>query len=397
MKVLQVNCVYKKGSTGKIVYDLHEGLKERGVESIVCYGRGEKIDQENVHKTATEFLSKFNNLKSRFTGLQYNGSFFGTQKLLKIIEVENPDIVHLQCINGFFVNIYKLINFLKEKNIKTVLTLHAEFMYTGSCGHAYECEQWKKGCVKCGNLKDATGSYLFDRTREAWRKMKMVFDEFDNLQVVSVSPWLEKRARESSILGDKKHCTILNGIDTKNVFNFKNTEKLRKELKLKNEKIILHVTPNFYSECKGGKYVLDIARKLENENYKIIIVGNTGKKIEGFNNVIDIGRVENQLKLAEYYSLADITLLTSKRETFSMVCAESISCGTPVIGFKAGGPELIALKEMSNWLEYGDIKGIINDIRNIKVKKEEKKSLDNYSREIMIERYVECYENFKNF
>ena len=26
MKVLQVNCVYKKGSTGKITYDLHSGL-----------------------------------------------------------------------------------------------------------------------------------------------------------------------------------------------------------------------------------------------------------------------------------------------------------------------------------------------------------------------------------
>ena len=26
MKVLQVNCVYKKGSTGKITYDLHKGL-----------------------------------------------------------------------------------------------------------------------------------------------------------------------------------------------------------------------------------------------------------------------------------------------------------------------------------------------------------------------------------
>lgn len=26
MKVLQVNCVYKKGSTGKITYDLQKGL-----------------------------------------------------------------------------------------------------------------------------------------------------------------------------------------------------------------------------------------------------------------------------------------------------------------------------------------------------------------------------------
>ena len=39
MKVAQVNVVFKKGSTGKIVYDLHSMLLENGHESIVCYGR----------------------------------------------------------------------------------------------------------------------------------------------------------------------------------------------------------------------------------------------------------------------------------------------------------------------------------------------------------------------
>ena len=47
MKVLQVNCVYKKGSTGKIVYDIHTELKYRVIASIVCYGRGKKINEEN--------------------------------------------------------------------------------------------------------------------------------------------------------------------------------------------------------------------------------------------------------------------------------------------------------------------------------------------------------------
>ena len=48
MKVLQVNCVYKKGSTGKIVYDIHTGLRKNGIESVVCYGRGQKENEENA-------------------------------------------------------------------------------------------------------------------------------------------------------------------------------------------------------------------------------------------------------------------------------------------------------------------------------------------------------------
>ena len=39
MKVLQVNCVYDYGSTGKITKDLHEGLIKRGIDSVVLYGR----------------------------------------------------------------------------------------------------------------------------------------------------------------------------------------------------------------------------------------------------------------------------------------------------------------------------------------------------------------------
>ena len=109
MKVLQINCVYKKGSTGKIVEDIHNVLIENGIESVVCYGRGKIINEPGVYKTSTEFEAKLNNLKSRMGGLQYGGCIFATNKLLKIIKKEKPDIVHLHCINGFFVSIYRLV------------------------------------------------------------------------------------------------------------------------------------------------------------------------------------------------------------------------------------------------------------------------------------------------
>ena len=51
MKVLQVNCVYNNGSTGKIVFDIHNELKQHGFESVVCYGRGRKVTEPNVYKT----------------------------------------------------------------------------------------------------------------------------------------------------------------------------------------------------------------------------------------------------------------------------------------------------------------------------------------------------------
>ena len=43
MKVFQVNCVYKRGSTGKIVEDIHKALKEKDIESIIDIKIQEKL------------------------------------------------------------------------------------------------------------------------------------------------------------------------------------------------------------------------------------------------------------------------------------------------------------------------------------------------------------------
>lgn len=353
MKVMQINCVYKQGSTGKIVYDIHKSLREQGIASIVCYGRGELIKEDNVYKTSSELLAKFNNIKSRFTGMPYNGSFFATKNLLKIIERESPDVVHLHCINGFFVNIYSLMAFLKVNKIPTVLTLHAEFMHTGGCGHSYECMNWKTGCGHCPHLKDTMKSYIFDRTKKNWNLMKNAFDNFEKLIIASVSPWLQHRAEQSPITSGFIHCTVLNGVNC-DIFKPKNCNNIKRKLNIKNEKILIHVTANFTSSVKGGDYIIELAKRLK--DIKFIIVGSKNTDNTGLpRNVINIGRVTDQTQLAEYYSIADACIITSKKETFSMPVAESLCCGTPVVGFQAGGPESIAIPKYSKFVEYGNM------------------------------------------
>ena len=82
MKVLQVNCVYGVGSTGKIVAEIHTDLIKHEIESIVCYGRGEKIEQERIYKTCGEFYSKVNHFYAKLRGHLYGGCYFSTEKLL---------------------------------------------------------------------------------------------------------------------------------------------------------------------------------------------------------------------------------------------------------------------------------------------------------------------------
>lgn len=366
MKVLQVNCVYKKGSTGKITYDLHKALTEKGVESVVCYGRGEKINEPNVYKTCGEFYSQVNQLITRITGVMYGGCFFSTNRLISIIKKEKPDVIHLQCINGYFVNIYRLINWLKKNSIKTVLTLHAEFMFTANCGHSYDCEKWKTGCGNCSNFREETKSLFFDNTSKSFKKMQKSFDGFnENLIVTSVSPWLMDRAKQSPILKDKKHTVVMNGLDT-DVFHIYDTESLKEKYNITDEKIIFHATPYFTDNpnyIKGGSYIIALAEKLKNDNVKIFVAGEYKSEIKIPENIVLLGKITDQYTLAEFYSMADVTVITSKRETFSMICAESLCCGTPIVGFKAGGPETIALPEFSSFCEYGSVNNMVDCIK----------------------------------
>lgn len=398
MKILQINCVYQNGSTGKIVYDIHRGIIASGDESIVCYGAGQQSTENGVYKFNYKILSKINALTSRLTGVMYGGCFIATKKLISIIKREKPDVVHLHCINSHVVNIYKIIEFLKKSKIRTVLTLHAEFMHTANCGHAYECEKWKTGCGNCPRNKSVTSSWFFDNTHKSWLKMKKAFDGFENLTVVSVSPWLMERAKQSPILADKNHTVVLNGLDT-SVFNIKDTTILKEKLGLKNEKIIFHATPRFNNnpnDLKGGYYILKLAEKLKNENVKILVAGSYDESVEIPENMIMLGRVSNQEDLAKYYSLADLTVIASKRETFSMVVAESMCCGTPVVGFYAGGPEQIAIKEYSDFVEYANVDALyeasINMLNKESNKKEiSAKAVDVYAKERMVRGYLEIY------
>lgn len=396
MKVLQVNCVYNKGSTGKITYDLHKGMLEAGIESVVCYGRGENIKESSVYKTCPEWYSKMNNAISRITGIMYGGCFFSTQKLISTIINEKPDVVCLQCINGYFVNIYKLVAFLKENRIPTVIVLHAEFMYTANCAHAYDCEGWLNGCGHCPRYHKETNSILFDNTALSWKKMKNAFSgSEDNMVIVSVSPWLRSRAESSPMLLRHEHRVVFNGVDT-NVFTPTIKTGLLNQYKAKNKKIVLHVTARFSDQNKGGKYVLQIAEKLGNE-YLVLLVGSGLPSQENVpKNVVCVGAISDPKELAAYYSISDVTVITSKRETFSMVCAESLCCDTPIVGFYAGAPEQISHPDYSTFSRYGDVDNLLNNVIYWANRKKDGKcasaSKAVYDRSVMVNNYIKIFK-----
>lgn len=406
MKIAQINVVYPSGSTGKIVKKVHEALLLQGHDSRIYFGRGPKIANCRISKIAPEFIMMLQSFRSRITGLVYNGCIISTHRLIKQLKDFQPDIVHVHCINGYMVNIYKLLEYLKKHDIATVLTLHAEFMYTGGCSYTMDCNQWITECCKNGAKcpqynKLRPTSWFFHRVNKEWNLMRKAFERFENLTVCPVSDWVLERAEQSAILRGKRFRTVMNGLDT-SVFCPREYGHLVDKYKLHGDKVVLHVTPDFYSPIKGGNYVLEIAKHYIGEKIKFIVIGYSGNGLDLPGNVIPVSHIKDQSELAAYYSMADVTLLTSAKETFSMIVAESLCCGTPIVGFRAGAPESIALPHYSTFVEQGDVKSLINAIDKVLHEEKNVAGLISkeaqliYAGELMTATYFSVYQEMYN-
>lgn len=396
MRVLLIDVNCKHSSTGKIVYDLHTLLTAQGHTSAVTYGRGPKIKEPGIFKFGLDLETVFHAVMTRLTGLTGMFSFFSTRRLIRFIKKFNPDVVHIHELHAYFVNIGPLMKYLKKHTIKTVWTFHCEFMYTGKCGHALDCDKFETECHHCPQLREYPKSLIFDFTRFMHKQKKNWFEGFDHLTIVTPSPWLADRVKRS-FLSSKNIQVIHNGIDT-HIFEPKTVDHLIKRHQLEGKKVVLAVAPDLMSQAKGGRYVVKVAHRLKDENIRFILIGVEDLKSSYGDTVIALGKTTNQEELAQYYTLADLSILTSQAETFSLVTVESLACGTPVVGFDSGAPKTIAPSPYGQFVPYGNLEALTKAVKDnlnhkeaITPKATQQFAKTHYHKSVMFNQYLALY------
>lgn len=267
--LIDVNCKYS--STGKIVYNLFEGLKKDGRKVAVCYGRGDKIQEKGIYKFGLDWETNIHAALARITG--YNGYFspISTKRLISYIEKFKPDVIHIHELHAYFVNIKPLLKYIKKKKIKVIWTFHCEYMYTGKCGHAYDCKKYMSGCSNCPAIKEYPKSFLFDKTKQMYLTKKKLLEDMD-VEIISPSKWLADRVK-LSFLKDKKIQVIHNGIDI-NIFHPMDTDDLKKQLDIsQKDKVVIAIAPDIMTERKGGIQVLKLAKTMIDQSVVFVLVG----------------------------------------------------------------------------------------------------------------------------
>lgn len=145
---------------------------------------------------------------------------------------------------------------------------------------------------------------------------------------------------------DQQIQTIYNFVNP-NHFSKINTD-LKKELEIEpHEKVVLHVS-NFRKVKQIDEIVRVFDQTLKSVDAKLLLVGDgpewsaVHKLVVEMNlqdHVLMLGKQEN---LQEIYSISDVFLLLSEKESFGVVLLEAMACGVPCIGTDVGGiPEVI--------------------------------------------------------
>ncbi len=396
MKVLQINAVYRVGSTGRNVYELHTAMQKKGIESYIGSTHMDDTDK-NCYQIGSPVDWKLHGLFSRISGLQGYFSARATKRFLKYIEEIKPDIVHLNNVHANYINLPILFNYLKKNDIATVITLHDCWFYTGKCTHytVEGCDKWKTGCGNCPNVRKDNKSWFFDRTLKMWKDKKNWYEAIPRLAVIGVSNWIIDEAKCSILKTATVMERIYNWIDM-DLFRQVKTEKLRDTFKLNGKFVILGVASK-WDNRKGLDAFIELANKLEPDKV-IILVGQLIDKVLP-KNIIHINATNNLNELVKLYSLADVFLQLSLQESFGKVVAEALACGTPIITVDSTANRELVSEKCGIVLPTLDIEGIKKAIHEIQEKGKEYYSCEcrlfaekSFRSEKNIDEYISIYK-----
>jgi glycosyltransferase involved in cell wall biosynthesis len=205
---------------------------------------------------------------------------------------------------------------------------------------------------------------------KGFKRKKKLYEKFNNLYFVSPSKWLLNCAKESELTRSKPLFYIPNVIGN-SIFKPLDKSFTRKILGLPEDKtIICFGAESPKSPHKGWVYLLEALQILKDSgltNLSVLIFGK-GSKSEIESEVpyesYFVGFLNDEYSLSLVYNAADVFVISSLADNQPTVVMESLSCGTPVVGFNVGGiPDMIRHEQNGYLANYKDSQDLAKGVQ----------------------------------
>jgi glycosyltransferase involved in cell wall biosynthesis len=410
MKILQVSTNDNSGGAARAAYRLHQALNKNSntVESEMLVLK-KRSDDSRVHTLSDSLFHKtrpflealpFKKYKNK-QKVPYSSSWVPYSLLTDKISELNPDIVHLHWVNEGLLRIEDLAKI----NRPIVWSLHDMWAFTGGCHYNENCEKFMVHCNKCpilrSNINKDISYKTFHRKMNAYREIK-------SLTIIGLSNWLANSASESLLFANRRVINLPNPIDV-DIFKPFDKEIARNILNLpQEENLILFGAMGGTSDRRKGFFELSEALKGVNEYAHLVIIGcNQPKEPQGFKQKAHyLGHVGDDVTLRLVYSAVDVMVVPSLQENLSNSIMESLSCGTPVVGFDIGGnSDMIEHKENGYLAISKDTTNLaegINWVLNkadyeILCRNSRHKVCNEFDSDVVASKYIALYSNILNY
>ena len=376
MNIALVNVVGEEGSTGKLVKNHAAFFTSKGHICKIFHGRGARIDDGLFVKHGCRMDTVVHYGLAKLTGKEGYYSTLFTKRILKDLKDFAPQWIITLNLHGHWLNIPLFLTEISKMDSYISIHMPDEFPYTARCEYTNGCDRFMNQCIGCERYKNIAKQY---------RDKKACYEKILPKACFTSAEYIVSKARQSSLLKDAKFNIINPGIDV-DYYHPVDADRIKKELNISNDKIVLLDVAPYSNKRKGVELFLQAAKKLEgNDKYVFVNVGFDGDNGIIPSNYVAIPYVSDQEKLREIYSMADCFMCTSMQDALPNACAEAMSCGTPIIAFNVSGMPFLADYPVLKLINDISVDKLVEAIINIEKKDSE---LSRKSRDQAVERYA---------
>jgi glycosyltransferase involved in cell wall biosynthesis len=399
LRVLHIN-TNSQGGAAQSAIRIHRAHISSGMESHILFLKGPlpggvpnaHLLENHMSKGKVFLLDKINRLLNYRHQWGKPPCFFNDPRTLFRLEnmdfVQSFDVLHLHWVVKF-LHIPGFFNTIRQP---VVWTMHDMNPFSGGLHYRIDYP-----------------SEAYDGLEQSFKAIKKnAYRQCSSLGIIGPSQWLLEEAKRS---GTFPEWTTYQSIKYPIDFSVFHPQEWVKRGEIQQD---LHTTANkrkttvlFVAEKtgdirKGFHQMMEAIKELPDSDFHFKVLGNLhhqwSEKVE------QAGFINDPNRMAEEYRNADMFVIPSLEDNLPNTVIESLSCGTPVVGFATGGIVDMVTHEYNGYIAtHGDVQDLAEGMRYISRNNQDghmrinayRSALEQFNPEIVGQSYLNFYRQLQ--